>query len=194
MKNFTKNWNQEFIKNTKDISNLNLCLEIGSFEGLTSKYICENLLSERGKLICIDPLTDNYLNDNLSNDDKLNNGNEFSYFNGQYDRFMNNVGEYVENGKIELIRDLSSNSYKNLIKKFSSKFDLIYIDGDHRPDSVYLDGINCFELCKNNGYILFDDYLWKDTGKGIDRFLEEKNGQYELLINDYQILIKKIQI
>jgi hypothetical protein len=193
MENFTKIWNQSFIENTNKISNINLCLEIGCFEGLTSKYICDKLLSENGKLICVDPLTDVYLNDNLSETDILNNKKDFYYFSGQYERFVNNVGEYLKSGKINLIRDLSGNIYQSLIEEFSSKIDLIYIDGDHRPESVYLDGVNCFELCKVGGYILFDDYLWKDTGIGIDKFLGEYVGKYELLIKNNQVLIKKIK-
>ena len=192
MENFTKNWNHDFINNTNNISNIDLCLEIGCFEGLTSKYICDKLLSKNGKLICVDPLTDVYLNDNLSDTDKLNNEKEFDYFSGQYERFTNNVGEYMKNGKINLIRDLSKNIYPSLIKEFSSKIDLIYIDGDHRPESVYIDAVNSFELCRIGGHILFDDYLWKDTGVGIDKFLEEYKGKYELLIKKFQILIKKI--
>jgi hypothetical protein len=60
---YTREWNHEFVKNTKSINlnNQNLCLEIGSFEGLTSNYIVDNILSANGKLICVDPLTDNYL-------------------------------------------------------------------------------------------------------------------------------------
>jgi predicted O-methyltransferase YrrM len=193
MENFTKNWNQYFIANTSDMLNIDLCLEIGCFEGLTSKYICDKLLSENGKLICVDPLTDVYLNDNLSETDILNNTKEFDYFSGQYERFTNNVGECLKSGKINLIRDLSKNIYHSLIKEFSSKIDLIYIDGDHRPESVYLDGVNCFELCKIGGHILFDDYLWNNTGAGIDKFLEEYEGKYELLVNNYQVLIKKIK-
>jgi predicted O-methyltransferase YrrM len=193
MDNFEKNWNQHFINNTNRMSNIDLCLEIGCFEGLTSKYICDKLLSENGKLICVDPLTDVYLNDNLSETDILNNTKEFDYFSGQYERFTNNVGEYLKSGKITLIRDLSKNVYHSLIEEFSSKIDLIYIDGDHRPDSVYLDAINCFELCKIGGYILFDDYFWKDTGVGIDRFLKEYEEKYELLIKDSQVLINKIK-
>lgn len=192
MENFTKIWNHEFIKNTKEISNINLCLEIGCFEGLTSKYICDNILSESGKLICVDPLTDVYLNNDLTDNDKMNNEKEFDYFLGQYERFINNVSQYIKNEKITLIRDLSKNAYPSLIKEFHSKFELIYIDGDHRPDSVYLDAVNCFELCKNKGYILFDDYLWKDTRIGIDWFLRDYESRYEILSKNHQVLIQKI--
>lgn len=193
MKNYTQNWNGEFIKNTQNLKDFNLCIEIGSFEGLTSNYIVDNLLSTDGKLICIDPLTDNYLNDNLSEIDIIKNNGEFSYFNNQYDRFINNVDEHINTGKIELVRELSSKSFKSLIEKYKGKVDFIYIDGDHRPEGVYIDSINSFQLCKIEGFILFDDYLWGDTKDGIDKFLFEFQDKIEILIKDYQVLIKKIK-
>lgn len=193
MKNYTQDWNGEFIKNTQNLKDFNLCIEIGSFEGLTSNYIVDNLLSTDGKLICIDPLTDNYLNDNLSEIDIIKNNGEFSYFNNQYDRFINNVDEHINTGKIELVRELSSKSFKSLIEKYKGKVDFIYIDGDHRPEGVYIDSINSFELCKIEGFILFDDYLWEDTKDGIDKFLLEFQDKIEIIIKDYQVLIKKIK-
>lgn len=193
MKNFTQNWNQEFIKNTNQFLNekFDFCLEIGSFEGLTSNYIVDNLLSENGKLICVDPLTDVYLNDKLSEIDEIKNNTDFIYFKDQYNRFYNNVSEHLESDRISLIRELSVDIFPELIKKYQNKFDFIYIDGDHRPEGVYIDAINSFELCKEQGFILFDDYLWGDTGIGIDKFLNEYSGKYDLLVKDYQVLIKK---
>lgn len=167
-------------------------MEIGSFEGLTSNYIVDNLLSENGKLICVDPLTDVYLNDKLSEIDEIKNNTDFIYFNDQYNRFYNNVSEHLESNKISLIRELSVDIFPELIKKYQYKFDFIYIDGDHRPEGVYIDSINSFELCKEHGFILFDDYLWGDTGIGIDKFLNEYSGKYDLLVKDYQVLIKKL--
>ena len=194
MKNFTQNWNQEFIKNTNQFLNekFDFCLEIGSFEGLTSNYIVDNLLSENGKLICVDPLTDVYLNDKLSEIDEIKNNTDFIYFKDQYNRFYNNVSEHLESNKISLIRELSVDIFPELIKKYQNKFDFIYIDGDHRPEGVYIDAINSFGLCKEQGFILFDDYLWGYTGIGIDKFLNEYSGKYDLLVKDYQVLIKKL--
>lgn len=193
MKKYTYNWNREFIKNTSKFKKKILnCLEIGCFEGLTSNYIIENLISESGKLTCIDPLSDVYISENPSNSDSIKNNIDFKYFEGQYSRFINNVREHLDSGKIELIRDFSSKILPELKMTHFEKFDFIYIDGDHRPESVYFDGVNCYELCKKNGYILFDDYKWNDTGTGIDRFLLEYSNKIKILIKDYQVLIQKI--
>jgi predicted O-methyltransferase YrrM len=194
---YTYNWNQEFKNNTNGINGLSLCLEIGCFEGLTSNYIIDNILNSDGKLICVDPLTDNYLNTELTDNDVVNNDTIYKYFNNQYDRFINNTNHHIKNGKLELHRNISSDIFPELIKKYESQFDLIYIDGDHRASAVYIDAVNSFKLCKKNGVIIFDDYSWGDmyneeaTCFGIDKFLNEYNGHYDLIVKGYQVVIRK---
>jgi predicted O-methyltransferase YrrM len=195
--NYTYNWNQEFKKNTKILKNLNLCLEIGCFEGLTSNYIIENILSENGKLFCVDPLTDNYLNTNLTETDVKNNQTIYGYFNNQYNRFTENVKKHIASNNLILYRNISEIILPQLIKDYENSFDLIYIDGDHRASAVYLDGINSFKLCKSGGIIIFDDYSWgemygnESTNKGIDKFLEEYKTEIIILNKTYQVVIKK---
>lgn len=185
MKNFTQEWNGQMKLNVNNLGRFDLCLEIGCFEGRTSNFIVENLLSEKGKLLCVDPLLDQYVFDNSELNDTEN------FFEGQYEKFINNTKDYLGH-KIILYRDISSNVLNKLKENFSGKISFIYIDGDHRPESVYLDGLYSFELCSSGGYILFDDYKWKDTHIGIDKFLLEKKGLYEEVLRNEQIMIKKL--
>lgn len=193
---YTHNWNQEFKTNTNNISGKQLCLEIGCFEGLTSNYIVENILSSDGKLICVDPLTDNYLNTDLNETDVKNNETIYKYFNNQYERFIENTNKNTD--RIELYQNISSDVFPILISKYDSSIDLIYIDGDHRASAVYIDAINSFKLSKIGGIIIFDDYSWgksyneEATSIGIDRFLAEFEGQYTIITKGYQIVIQKI--
>jgi len=197
MGNYTQLWNQEFQRNTQGLKDFNLCLEIGSFEGLTSNYIIDNLLNVEGKLICIDPLSDVYLNDNLNENDIHKNQVDFSYFKNQYERFSNNTKNHLESGKLILYRNLSKDVFGELIEKYENSIDFIYVDGDHRASSVYIDGLNSLKLCKIGGYILFDDYQWGDpndkefTKLGIDKFLKEYEKNIEVISINYQVLIKK---
>jgi predicted O-methyltransferase YrrM len=195
---YTQSWNQLFISNTLGIKNLDLCLEIGSFEGLTSNYICDNLLSQNGKLICVDPLTENYLNTDLTEFDIVNNETIYKYFNNQYERFFNNTKHQINLNKLELIRLISVDAFPKLIELYKGQFDLIYIDGDHRANAVYIDAINSYELCKIGGIMIFDDYTWgldyneQSTKTGIDKFLNEYENKYEIIIKGYQIVLKKV--
>jgi predicted O-methyltransferase YrrM len=194
---YTYDWNNEFKINTNGVKNLTLCLEIGCFEGLTSNYIIDNILNENGKLICVDPLTDVYLNTELKESDVHNNNTIYKYFNNQYDRFINNTNHHIKNNKLELYRNISSEVFPQLLEKYESQFDLIYIDGDHRASAVYIDSINSFKLCKKGGVIIFDDYSWgkmyheEATSFGIDKFLNEYENQYELIKKEYQVVIRK---
>jgi len=191
MKNYTKNWNTQFTNNVNHVKDFSLCLEIGCFEGLTSNHIVEKLMSGDDVLVCVDPLTDNYLNNNLTNTDVELNKTEYSFFEGQYDRFINNTQEHITSGKIILYRDLSFNVYDKLQSDFGKNFSFIYIDGDHRPESAYIDAVKCFDLCKKDGYILFDDFLWKDTKLGINKFLGEYSNELKIITQGEQLLIQK---
>ena len=195
---YTHNWNGAFINNVKQLklNNLDLCLEIGCFEGLTTNYIIDNMISNSGKIICVDPLEDKYLVDNLTPIDEINNSKHWSYFYQQYDRFIENTKLNFK--KIELYRELSSTALPKLNFEYKNKLDFIYVDGDHREQGVYLDGLMAFDLCKTGGIILFDDYLWADcdniqvTKKGIDRFLTEYQNNIQVMFVNYQVGIKKL--
>lgn len=178
-KDFTQNWNGEFIKNTKGIK-VDTALEIGAFEGLTTNYICDNLLKEGGRVICIDPLTDEYLSGHKDN----------ALFVGQYDRFIRNT----QGKPVELIRKRSDDAF-NQLKDL--RFGFIYIDGDHTEAGVFSDAVHYWNLLLDGwqnpgGYMLFDDYGQSaETKRGIDRFLQTQKGNYKLLIQDYQVLIHR---
>lgn len=180
-KDFTQDWNSEFKYNTQGMK-FNFALEIGCFEGLTTNYICDNLLNEGGRIICIDPLNDYYTEWSDELTDQM--------FKGQYERFMRNTA-----GKpVELIRMNSRQAFD--ISGFNAyRFDFIYIDGDHSENEVYLDGKQSFYLLKQYGHILFDDYGWREeTAKGIERFLNEFKKDIEVVRKGYQVLVRKLTI
>lgn len=173
---FTQNWNKEFIKNTKGLQ-VNFALEIGCFEGLTTRYICDNLLTEGGRIICIDPLTDEYLPGHPDN----------AMFVGQYGRFIRNTRNYP----VELIRKRSHAAWRELE---DYRFDFIYIDGDHSEQQVYEDGFHALRLSRVGGFILFDDYEWREeTKRGIDKFLSNFERNIEVITKGYQVMVKKTQ-
>lgn len=175
MAEFTQDWNTEFKKNTQGLK-FDFALEIGCFEGLTSRYICDNLLNPGGRMICVDPLTDEYLPGHEDNE----------MFAGQFDRFTRNTRNYP----IELIRKKSNEVWKELS---DYRFDFIYVDGDHTFDGVLHDARLAFQVCKLGGKILFDDYLYREeTKRGIDTFLKSMPSN-KMTYQDlgYQILVTK---
>lgn len=191
MTEFTQNWNSEFIKNTDFLKGkVNFALEVGCFEGLTTNYICDNLLTPEGRVICVDPLWDQYLEPEAMKSMGFNPEDETNtMFKGQFDRFTRNT-----RGKpVELVRDISRSVWKTEAF-YHYRFDFIYLDGDHREEEIFNDGMEAFRCCLKQGYILFDDYGWRpETKAGIDRVLRKLNGLYELVLMDYQVMIKKIK-
>lgn len=193
MGEFTQDWNNEFknsvskipkqFKSEVDYQNyhFSFCLEVGAFEGLTTCYICDNLLAPGGRVIVIDPLPDDHNSLPFGEDNKL--------FEGQYDRFIRNT----KGRPVELIRKESRQVYKD--KNFNEyRFDFIYIDGDHREDAVYYDGVGCFRVLRKGGFMLFDDYEWRaETKRGIDKFLRDYDRYLEVVQKGYQVMIKKLQ-
>jgi FkbM family methyltransferase len=176
--NYTQLWNNEFKRNTEFLKGkVNLALEIGSFEGLTTNYICDELLNENGRVICIDPLIDGvYLEGHKDN----------FIFDGQYERFIHNTKDQP----VELQRTTSREAFKGLE---AYRFGLIYVDGDHTEEAVYRDGKAYFTLLQENGYMLFDDYgQSEETKRGVDRFLNEHIGRLGIVLKEYQVLIKRI--
>jgi len=185
MQEFTEDWNQEFRKNTQGMK-CNFALEIGSFEGLTTCYICDFMLNPGGRIICIDPLDEQYLTEDLDEEaEKMN--KDFKMFKGQFDRFIRNT-----KGKpVELLRTTSITVF-NTDKFDEFRFDFIYIDGDHREKAVFYDAVGAWECLAQGGYMLFDDYKWEEgTKRGIDRFLRKYGGLLTIEIKDYQLMIRK---
>jgi len=181
----TENWNSEFKKNTEGMR-FDFALEIGVFEGLTSCYICDNLLNEGGRMIAVDPLKDQYLVTELTREAKTLNKELESMFRGQYKRFKRNI----KGRPIELIRKTSRKAFKQLAEL---RFDFIYIDGDHRRAEVYNDGKECFTLLAVGGHMLFDDYEWRpETREGINKFLIEHEDYLIISFKGYQVMIQKI--
>jgi len=171
------NCDNVFIENTKDLSKFELIIEVGVAEGMTTKYMCENMLENGGRVIAIDPLNDWYVWEN-----------DIDSFRNQYERFLRNT----KGLPIDLMREKSEIA---LPKLHALRAQFIYIDGDHSEDAVYNDAIKSFDITKIEGYILFDDYSedydYGKTRKGIKRFLERNKGCYEIVHENYQLLIRK---
>jgi FkbM family methyltransferase len=186
MEDFSQHWNSEFIKNTQGLGKIDLVIEIGCFEGITTKYICKNLLNEGGRVICVDPLQDEYLTDNLSEED-IKANKEYGFFKNQYYRFKKNT----QGLPVQLVRKTSNTAIRELI---DLRVDFIYVDGDHRFQGVYDDGVNYFEVLKIGGLMLFDDAngYRQETTDGINLFLEWCGDRIEIISSNYQLLIKKL--
>jgi predicted O-methyltransferase YrrM len=77
------------------------------------------------------------------------------------------------------------------------QYDIIYIDGSHNNNDVYLDLINAFDSLKKKGIIIADDLLWnllpegKNPVNGIHRFINSKKKSIKVILIYNQIIFQK---
>lgn len=183
---FTTDWFTHNIPNfelcTKTAPDNKAYLEIGCFEGRSSCWLLQNALDDHGVLVCVDPYAPESHLWKLFNTNPLAN-------------FRENIAEARKKSQhVELIQKPSYQGMAELIRDPDEQFDFIYVDGDHRPHMALSDGCMAWGLLKQGGTMLFDDYLYpeKPTKDGVDAFLKGYEGLYEIIVNNYQLGIKKL--
>lgn len=151
-------------------------LEVGTFEGRAAVWFLENILTHPSSSItCIDiftwpsPRTEEYFDHNM------------------------NI-----TGAAEKVRKIKGKTYKVLRELELSSYDFIYIDACHDADCILTDAVMSFYLLKQNGVLIFDDYLFDIARErarrpltAIDAFLEIFGPYLDVLVMDYQVIVRK---
>jgi predicted O-methyltransferase YrrM len=172
-----------YLNELKDKPNLHF-LEIGSFQGRSTVWLLENILTnETSTITCIDTFEGSIEHTlHFQNDIK-----------NLFDIFSHNISKFKN--KVNIIKDKSQDA----LKKINEQYDFIYIDGDHKASSVIEDAILSFPLLKKGGIMIFDDYLWFQMKKfidnpkvAIDAFLEIYADKITILYKNHQVIIEKL--
>ena len=175
--NFTSDWFSRHIPTwRKHLSHLKdkpaRALEIGCFEGRSSCWTLQNILTHKDSLLtCVDP-----------------------WRNREAEvRFNYNIQESGHSIKVKKTR---SESCKALRWMPLNHFDCIYIDGCHEGMNVLEDAILSFRLLKKGGIMIFDDYLWKGKHKilpqpAIDAFLSIYEHRLKVVHKEYQVIVER---
>ena len=170
------NIKKEFSKNSKL-----KYLEIGTFEGKSAIYICENF--ENIEVTCVDPF------DKYETIESLVKKQDMKKI---YDTFQSNIK--VFKNRITHYK-ISSNEF---FKKSNELFDIIYIDGSHYYIDVENDFKNSLNCLNKGGIIIFDDFLWNYYKKieenpinGILPFLN-KQKNLKIISASNQLILKII--
>ena len=148
-------------------------LEIGVWEGRSFFWVLDNILIHpSSRAIAMDV-----------------------FFGDEEQRFLDNVRRSGHASKISVIKGFSQEELRNL--KLNS-LDLIYIDGDHRSKGVLMDAILSWDLLKDGGILIFDDYKFPpDIPRemrpefAIDIFVSLFQDDIQILSNDYQLIVRK---
>jgi len=112
-------------------------LEVGCFEGRSSCWFCDNILTGKNSgLTCVDKFA-------------------------KYKKRM--IEPIFDNNIVGLpitkIKGNSSHKLAELVLQ-GKKYHFIYIDGDHHRTQVLIDFVNCWQLIMPGGIIICDDYQY----------------------------------
>jgi predicted O-methyltransferase YrrM len=159
-----------------------LFLEIGAFEGRSTCWLLENGLADKGSIICVDPFSGSVEHGGID-------------FQAVEARFWSNTN-LAKKSSGQTVSLMRTTSYKALAEMIGFKyaFDFVYVDGSHAPDVALTDACMAWGLLKQGGVMLFDDYQYphEPTKVGIDSFLLSFEGHYDIILNNYQLAVKKL--
>ena len=145
-------------------------LEVGLFQGRSALWVLENVLTHTtATLTGVDININPYLVQNV----------ELSGFGDKV--------TLLEGPSAEVLRTLPLRS-----------FDIIYVDGSHKADDVLIDAVLSFEVLKDGGVIIFDDYEWETQlpaelrpKLSIDFFLTMFRSRLTVLSKTHQLVVQK---
>jgi predicted O-methyltransferase YrrM len=157
-------------------------LQIGVFTGNASVWLLENILTDPSSLLVdIDPWCGNLPHESNYNWDDIQ------------EAYKEQTASYSK--KLQSHKAFSGDWLK---ANREVKYDFIYIDGDHLPESVALDADLSWDLLKSDGILAFDDYEWdhpdgtdKNPKPAIDAWLAKHENEIEIFRKGWQVWIRK---
>ncbi len=161
-------------------------IEIGCFEGLSTRWFLKNILTGENSYIHVI--------------DTFEGGGGEEYILLQVNT-MNLLAKFKENVMSDFPEKVFINigESHSLMPNFNNfQADFIYIDGSHKATDVFIDAVNSWQALRNGGLLIFDDYQWpldlpeiEKPKLAIDYFLDVFAGQYWFLYGGYQVIIQK---
>jgi predicted O-methyltransferase YrrM len=167
-------------------------LEIGSFEGRSTVWLLENILSHAtARIDCIDTFEGSVEHERMG----LNLDNLLTRFLGNTEPYAKKVR--CHKGKSQdVLRSPDFGPYE------VESYDFIYIDGSHKAADVLEDAVLSFRLLKIGGLLIFDDYAWQGGGptefdnprRGVEAFYSAYQNQLEPVQISYQAVFQRVAV
>lgn len=169
---FIPAWTQIF----QQLPPIEKALEIGSFEGCSSVWLLENILTRtQGRMFCIDTWKGG-----IEHEDAPMTAVE-QRFRKNIDLALDKTGRKAS---VEIIKNISHEAMVRLLADgHAQSFDFIYVDGSHQCADVLLDLTLSFMLCKVGGVIFCDDYLWSLESHGKEDLLNQPKLAIDSFVN-----------
>jgi len=159
-------------------------LEIGSFEGRSTIWLLENVLThETSRIDCIDSFAGSFEHQRADID-------------GLECRFDENIAASGHRGKVTKMKGRSQELLRTLPMYH---YDFAYVDGSHLASDVLEDAVLCQRLLKGGGTLIFDDYEWdhlrgepQHPRNAIDAFTTLFCQSFSVVHRGYQMVLKKM--
>ena len=132
-----------------------LIVEFGSYHGRSTRALADNCVN--GRIWAVDPWNGDYPS---ANGQPLENINTYCY-----PQFCYNLKEHIESKLVVPYRGFSHSF------KLPYNVDMVFIDGDHRYETVLKDIDKALELLRYGGIICGHDYNWDSVKKAVDEKL-----------------------
>ncbi len=182
------------------LSRPNKFLEIGVFQGVTARNICEllnKIHKDNFKYIGVDIFElDEKLNNEIIPD--LNFKNPFKQI---YHKYIKRENPYSLISVKKLLKKFEKNveiikgNSKEILPKIDlSKIDYVFIDGGHSYETVKNDLNNCKAVVENKGTVLCDDYdlsYAPGVKEAIDEFVDKEKYDIKILYERFAKIKKK---
>ena len=175
-------------------------LEIGIFQGVTARNICELLYKihkDDFRYIGVDIFEFDEAKKNRVVPD-INFKNPLKQF---YYRYIKREHPYSLESVQTLLKKFKKNieifkgDSKNILPKIDlSEINYVFLDGDHSYEAVINDLNNCKIIVENNGVILCDDYdlsYAPGVKKAIDEFVTKEQYDIKILCKRFAKISKK---
>lgn len=138
-------------------------VEFGSHHGRSTRAIADNA-PEGAKIWAVDPWGGRYLTDD---------GREVADINTYVmPYFIRNLNDHIQSGKVIPVRNFSYNF------TFMDSMDMVFLDGDHRYETVKRDINIVLSILPKHGLICGHDYghpLWPGVKMAVDELLSSVN-------------------
>jgi predicted O-methyltransferase YrrM len=193
---FTENWFQHtpnfMEKVIPTLPGRDSVMEVGSYEGRSTVWFLENLVTDGGTLWAIDTWKGGEEHDPAA----------MKEIEARFDRNSKiSMARYPERWIVKQKGDSKAILSKHLyVNSYAPWLDFVYIDGSHQAADVLTDACLVFWQVKIGGVILFDDYLWTavegrlhQPGPAINAFLLLFEDKIELLLKDYQLAVRRVK-
>lgn len=133
-------------------------VEFGCFHGRSTRVLADNIKTG-GKVWAVDPWGGDYFYED---------GKTVPFSTYIYPYFVRNLQDHIERGSVYPIRNFSENF------NLAHKVDMVFIDGDHRYETVVKDIKKAMSLLKDGGLICGHDYDhpdWPGVKKAVDEYI-----------------------